>query len=212
VHALSLWFFAWRINTQSCIRRACRLDYPGVGPEHSFLQDVGRAEYHSVTGEVSDGLGHAHLVLGVVRARPSCVLPVCCAMGAVLCCGCCAVGAVLWVLCWSRGIKMMCAVHAPPCCCTSQSLAPAHSPPRPASYLPLISLCADKEALQAFQDLSRLEGIIPALETSHALAYLDRLCPTVPDGTRIVLNCSGRGDKDVTVRAGCRNRGSSAGC
>lgn len=58
---------------------------------------------------------------------------------------------------------------------------------------------ADEEALQAFQDLSRLEGIIPALETSHALAFLNTLCPTVPDGTRIVLNCSGRGDKDVTV-------------
>ena len=51
----------------------------------------------------------------------------------------------------------------------------------------------------AFQQVSKLEGIIPALETSHAFAYLDRLCPTVPDGTRIVLNCSGRGDKDVTV-------------
>lgn len=61
---------------------------------------------------------------------------------------------------------------------------------------------ADDEALAAFQLVSRLEGIIPALETSHALAYLDKLCPTVPDGTRIVLNCSGRGDKDVTVRGG----------
>lgn len=82
------------------------LDYPGVGPEHSFLRDIGRAEYHSVT---------------------------------------------------------------------------------------------DTEALDAFQLLSRLEGIIPALETSHALAYLDKLCPTVAPGTRIVLNCSGRGDKDVNT-------------
>lgn len=80
------------------------LDYPGVGPEHSFLKDIGRAEYHSVT---------------------------------------------------------------------------------------------DQEALDAFQRLSRLEGIIPALETSHALAYLEKLCPTLPDGTKVVLNCSGRGDKDV---------------
>lgn len=61
---------------------------------------------------------------------------------------------------------------------------------------------ADDEALAAFQLVSRLEGIIPALETSHALAYLDKLCPAVPDGTRIVINCSGRGDKDVTVRQG----------
>lgn len=80
------------------------LDYPGVGPEHSYLKDMGRAEYYSVT---------------------------------------------------------------------------------------------DEEALEAFKRLSRLEGIIPALETSHALAYLEKLCPTLPDGTKVVLNCSGRGDKDV---------------
>eukprot|EP00262_Sarcandra_glabra_P000642 TRINITY_DN1077_c0_g1_i1.p1 TRINITY_DN1077_c0_g1~~TRINITY_DN1077_c0_g1_i1.p1 ORF type:complete len:483 (+),score=75.46 TRINITY_DN1077_c0_g1_i1:37-1485(+) len=80
------------------------LDYPGVGPEHSFLKDIGRAEYFSIT---------------------------------------------------------------------------------------------DEEALEAFKRLSRLEGIIPALETSHALAYLEKLCPTLPDGTKVVLNCSGRGDKDV---------------
>jgi tryptophan synthase beta chain len=42
-----------------------------------------------------------------------------------------------------------------------------------------------------------LEGIIPALETSHALAYLEKLCPTLPNGTKVVVNCSGRGDKDV---------------
>ena len=74
--------------------------------------------------------------------------------------------------------------------------------PQPSSSLPLPApalLPADDEALVAFQQVSKLEGIIPALETSHAFAYLDRLCPTVPDGTRIVLNCSGRGDKDVTV-------------
>ncbi|KAL2926275.1 Tryptophan synthase beta chain 2 chloroplastic [Bienertia sinuspersici] len=80
------------------------LDYPGVGPEHSFLKDLGRAEYFSVT---------------------------------------------------------------------------------------------DEEALEAFKRLSRLEGIIPALETSHALAVLETLCPTLPNGTKLVLNCSGRGDKDV---------------
>lgn len=51
--------------------------------------------------------------------------------------------------------------------------------------------------LLAFKRLSRLEGIIPALETSHALAYLEKLCPTLPNGAKVVLNCSGRGDKDV---------------
>ena len=49
----------------------------------------------------------------------------------------------------------------------------------------------------AFKRVSRLEGIIPALETSHALAYLEKLCPTLPNGTKVVVNFSGRGDKDV---------------
>jgi tryptophan synthase beta chain len=80
------------------------LDYPGVGPEHSYLKDSGRAEYYSVT---------------------------------------------------------------------------------------------DKEALDAFQRLSRLEGIIPALETAHAIAYLETLMPQLTSDKRIVINCSGRGDKDV---------------
>ncbi|NEQ77296.1 MAG: tryptophan synthase subunit beta [Okeania sp. SIO2C9] len=84
------------------------LDYPGVGPEHSFLKDSGRAEYYSVT---------------------------------------------------------------------------------------------DNEAVAAFQRLSQLEGIIPALETSHAIAYLETLCPQLSGSPRIVFNCSGRGDKDVQTVA-----------
>lgn len=84
------------------------LDYPGVGPEHSFLKDSGRAEYYSVT---------------------------------------------------------------------------------------------DDEAVAAFQRLSQLEGIIPALETAHAIAYLETLCPQLSGSPRIVLNCSGRGDKDVQTVA-----------
>ncbi|CDY55463.1 BnaCnng28880D [Brassica napus] len=80
-----------------------QLDYPGVGPEHSFFKDMGWAEYYSVT---------------------------------------------------------------------------------------------DEEALEAFNRVSRLEGIISALETSHALAHLEKLCPKLPDGARVVLNFSGRGDKD----------------
>jgi tryptophan synthase beta chain len=84
------------------------LDYPGVGPEHSYLKDLGRAEYYSVT---------------------------------------------------------------------------------------------DKQALEAFQRLSQLEGIIPALETAHAIAYLETLCPELEGSPRIVINCSGRGDKDVQTVA-----------
>ncbi|MEH2286082.1 tryptophan synthase subunit beta [Nostoc sp.] len=84
------------------------LDYPGVGPEHSYLKDTGRAEYYSVT---------------------------------------------------------------------------------------------DADALAAFQRLSKLEGIIPALETAHAIAYLETLCPQLTGSPRIVINCSGRGDKDVQTVA-----------
>jgi tryptophan synthase beta chain len=84
------------------------LDYPGVGPEHSFLKDSGRAEYYSVT---------------------------------------------------------------------------------------------DQEAMDGFQQLSRLEGIIPALETAHAIAYLNPLCTQLTGSPRIVINCSGRGDKDVQTAA-----------
>tara|TARA_Y100000589_G_C26971291_1_gene554688 strand:- start:35 stop:820 length:786 start_codon:yes stop_codon:yes gene_type:complete len=84
------------------------LDYPGVGPEHSFLKEIGRAEYGSVT---------------------------------------------------------------------------------------------DQEALDALKLVSELEGIIPALETAHAFAWLDKLCPTLEKNTEIVINCSGRGDKDVNTVA-----------
>jgi tryptophan synthase beta chain len=84
------------------------LDYPGVGPEHSYLKDMKRAEYYSVT---------------------------------------------------------------------------------------------DEQALEAFQRLSQLEGIIPALETAHAIAYLETLCPQLTGSPRIVINCSGRGDKDVNTVA-----------
>ena len=84
------------------------LDYPGVGPEHSYLKDIGRAEYGSVT---------------------------------------------------------------------------------------------DAEALDALKLVSELEGIIPALETAHAFAWLEKLCPTLDKDTEIVINCSGRGDKDVNTVA-----------
>lgn len=59
----------------------------------------------------------------------------------------------------------------------------------------------DAEAVAAFERLSRLEGIIPALETAHAFAYLETLCPQLAGNPRIVINCSGRGDKDVQTVA-----------
>ncbi len=55
----------------------------------------------------------------------------------------------------------------------------------------------DREALEGFRLLSETEGIIPALESAHAIAYLKKLVPTLSRGSTILLNLSGRGDKDV---------------
>lgn len=57
--------------------------------------------------------------------------------------------------------------------------------------------CDDKEALKAFKTLSRIEGIIPALESAHAVAYAMKLAKTLPKDATILVNLSGRGDKDV---------------
>jgi tryptophan synthase beta chain len=84
------------------------LDYPGVGPEHSWLKDIGRANYVAIN---------------------------------------------------------------------------------------------DEEALQGFRDLTRYEGIIPALETSHAIAYATKLAPTMRPEQTIIINLSGRGDKDMNTIA-----------
>ncbi len=84
------------------------LDYPGVGPEHCWLKDIGRVEYVAVT---------------------------------------------------------------------------------------------DDEAMQGFRDLTRLEGIIPALESSHAIAYATKLAPTMNKEQTIIVNLSGRGDKDMDTVA-----------
>ncbi|MFZ5945632.1 MAG: tryptophan synthase subunit beta [Bacillota bacterium] len=63
-----------------------------------------------------------------------------------------------------------------------------------AQYQPI----TDQEALEGFQLLSRLEGIIPALESAHAIAYAAKLAPTLAKEKVIVICLSGRGDKDVT--------------
>ena len=55
----------------------------------------------------------------------------------------------------------------------------------------------DQQALQAFHELTRIEGIIPALESSHALAYAKQLAPTLDKDKILVINLSGRGDKDI---------------
>ncbi len=59
----------------------------------------------------------------------------------------------------------------------------------------------DAEALRAFHDCCRIEGIIPALESSHALAHAARLAPTLSRDQIILVNLSGRGDKDLHIVA-----------
>ncbi|HEY8950435.1 MAG TPA: tryptophan synthase subunit beta [Rhizomicrobium sp.] len=59
----------------------------------------------------------------------------------------------------------------------------------------------DKEAMEAFTTLSKVEGIIPALESSHALAHVMRIAPTMPKDAAIAVTLSGRGDKDVFTAA-----------
>lgn len=88
------------------------LDYPGVGPEHAWLKDMGRAEYVAIN---------------------------------------------------------------------------------------------DEEALDVFHELTRAEGIIPALESSHALAYAKKIAPTMAGDKIIVVNLSGRGDKDIHTVAALSN-------
>jgi tryptophan synthase beta chain len=70
-----------------------------------------------------------------------------------------------------------------------------------ARYVPI----DDAQALRAFHDCCRIEGIIPALESSHAIAYATQVAPTMPADKLILVNLSGRGDKDmhtVAERAG----------
>lgn len=66
-----------------------------------------------------------------------------------------------------------------------------------AEYVPV----TDEEAVQAFEYLSRMEGIIPAIESAHALSYAMKLAPTMSKDQIIVVNISGRGDKDCAAIA-----------
>ncbi len=139
----------------------CRLDYPGVGPEHSFLKDIGRAEYFSVTDDEA------------LEGKVFCELY-----------------KTSW--CWVFVIyKDNVYAELVPRGNYIYTFAAKRKRKCTFSHKCTIKMSA------AFQQLSKLEGIIPALETSHALAFLEKLCPTLEHGTRVVLNCSGRGDKDV---------------
>jgi tryptophan synthase beta chain len=75
-------------------------------------------------------------------------------------------------------------------------VGPEHASLRDAGRAEYVT-CTDAEALDAFVYLSRLEGIIPALESAHAVAYARRLAPRLGRDAILVINLSGRGDKDA---------------
>jgi tryptophan synthase beta chain len=75
-------------------------------------------------------------------------------------------------------------------------IGPEHAFLRDSGRVTYVS-ATDKEALEAFQLITRLEGIIPALEPSHALAYVGKIAPKLPKDHLLVMNMCGRGDKDV---------------
>ncbi|MFR2955608.1 MAG: tryptophan synthase subunit beta, partial [Lachnospiraceae bacterium] len=66
-----------------------------------------------------------------------------------------------------------------------------------AEYVPV----TDEEAVDAFEYLSRIEGIIPAIESAHAVAYAKKLVPTMRKDQCVVITISGRGDKDCAAIA-----------
>jgi len=79
-------------------------------------------------------------------------------------------------------------------------VGPEHAYYRDAGRFEFVSV-TDEEALEGFQALTRLEGIMPALESAHAVAHALRLAKQLPRSQAIVVGLSGRGDKDVQVVA-----------
>jgi len=71
------------------------------------------------------------------------------------------------------------------------------------------TFATDDEALAGFKELAEIEGILPALETSHAIAYVAKVAPTMSKEDLIIVNLSGRGDKDVEQAAKYLLHGSS---
>lgn len=80
------------------------------------------------------------------------------------------------------------------------SIGPEHAFLHDAGRVEYVSV-SDDEALDAFRFLAKTEGIIPALESSHAIAHVQKIAPEMPGDSIIVVNLSGRGDKDVNTVA-----------
>ena len=80
------------------------------------------------------------------------------------------------------------------------AVGPEHSYLRDAGRISY-DYATDDEALAAFRTLAETEGIIPALETAHAVAHVIKIAPSLPPDNLIIVSCSGRGDKDVSQAA-----------
>ncbi|MEY2519983.1 MAG: tryptophan synthase beta chain [Verrucomicrobiota bacterium] len=80
------------------------------------------------------------------------------------------------------------------------AVGPEHSYLRDAGRIEY-DYATDDEALAAFRELAETEGIIPALETAHAIAHIMKIAPKMAPNELIIVNCSGRGDKDVSQAA-----------
>jgi tryptophan synthase beta chain len=80
------------------------------------------------------------------------------------------------------------------------AIGPEHSYLREQKRIEYV-YATDDEALAGFRTLAETEGIIPALETAHAVAHVIKIAPSLPSDTIIIVNCSGRGDKDVAQAA-----------
>jgi|SRR5580704_11386109 tryptophan synthase beta chain len=89
------------------------------------------------------------------------------------------------------------------------AIGPEHAYLRDAGRITYTSI-GDNEALEAFERLAKLEGIIPALESAHAIAEVIRTAPNMSNDQIVIANMSGRGDKDVSVAAEALNRMRSA--
>ncbi|MBL1218928.1 MAG: tryptophan synthase subunit beta [Planctomycetes bacterium] len=89
-----------------------------------------------------------------------------------------------------------CPVHSISAGLDYPGVGPEHSHWKDTGRATYVSV-TDHEALAAFELLSRLEGIVPALESAHAIAHAAQIAPTLESGENLVINLSGRGDKDV---------------
>ena len=81
-----------------------------------------------------------------------------------------------------------------------RSIGPEHAWLKDSGRAEYVAI-TDDEALNAFHTLTRMEGIMPALESAHAVAYAMKLAPTLPADKVLLVNLSGRGDKDMNTVA-----------